>query len=87
MRDTVVIGGEIELVNHIDGETELDTHVDGEIGIFNNLGTIEHDKLVNRNLSDQHPIEAISGLSDILETIITADDLSIINCGTSTEVI
>ena len=81
MNDTVVIGGEIELESHIDGEIDLDCHMDGDIGIFGNVGTFEHDKLVNRDLPDQHPIEAITGLSDFIES------LGIIYCGTSTEVI
>ena len=81
MNDTVVIGGEIELESHIDGEVELNSHIDGEIGTFNNIGTFEHDKLVNRDLPNQHPIEAITGLSDFIAS------LGIIYCGTSTEVI
>lgn len=36
----------------------------------------DHDKLINRDLPDQHPISAITGLQDILDNIPTIDDLA-----------
>ena len=85
--DTIVIGGDLCLETHIDGETVLDTCVNGCVGTFFNLGVTEHDKLANRELPDQHPIDAITGLRDILDHVLTIDAISVINCGTSTEVI
>lgn len=36
----------------------------------NGKGTLYHDKLVHRDLPDQHPISAITGLQDALDTYI-----------------
>ena len=38
-------------------------------GIINGTGTYNHDELLNRDLPDQHPISAITGLEDRLEQI------------------
>lgn len=85
--DTVVVGGEIELESNVEGETCLTSCTRGQTGMFNNIGTYEHDRLIHRDYPDQHPIDAITGLREILNNIVTIDDLSIIYCGTSTEVI
>jgi len=45
---------------------------------FNNViltGTAKHDKLINRDLPDQHPITAITGLEEALDNAITGDEL------------
>lgn len=84
---TIVVGGEIELDSCIKGDICLTSCTCGEPGIFSNVGTHEHDKLIHREYPNQHPIEAIEGLRDILDTVVTKDDLSIIYCGTSTEVV
>jgi len=46
-----------------------------------------HDKLRYRDIPDQHPISAITGLQEALDSKVDLIDISIINCGTSTEVI
>ena len=77
IRNRVVIGGEIELHNNIDGEAQA---VLKEV-------TSDHNELIHRDLNDQHPISAITGLQEALDSKVDASDFSIINCGTSTEVI
>lgn len=42
MVDTVVIGGDIELINVIDGEINLATAMDGECGIFYEVSAREY---------------------------------------------
>ena len=85
--DTVVVGGEIELESNVKGETCLTSCTCGQVGMFSNIGTYEHDKLIHRDYPNQHPIDAITDLRDILNTLISIDDISLIYCGTSTEVI
>lgn len=46
-----------------------------------------HDRLRHRDYPDQHPILAITGLQEALDSKVSFIDISIINCGTSTEVI
>lgn len=41
------------------------------IGVKSSMGTDKHDKLLNRDLPDQHPIGAITGLQEILNHIWT----------------
>jgi len=36
----------------------------------------DHDKLINRDLPDQHPISAITGLQDILSSVPLTSDLA-----------
>lgn len=36
----------------------------------------DHNKLINKDLADQHPISAITGLQDILDNISTIDDFA-----------
>jgi len=43
-------------------------------------GTKDHTKLKNRDLPDQHPMSAITGLQEMFENLI-------IDCGSATEVI
>jgi len=50
-------------------------------------GTWDHSALFNRSASDQHPIGAITNLQETLDTKIDAEDISLIYCGTSTEVV
>lgn len=49
---------EFEIYDQPSLEFELDGVVDG--------GTNDHDKLINRDKADQHPIEAITGLKERL---------------------
>lgn len=105
MKDVVVIAGEIKLESRIDGEAELNSTVDGEaMPILKVAASSDHNTLTNRDMDDQHPISAITGLQDALDAKVEEeelarvafsgliDDLSqenivIIDCGTSTEVI
>lgn len=49
------------------------------------MGTTDHAALTNRNAADQHPIDAISGLKDVVDGLpaaMTADELrKILNGG------
>ena len=45
------------------------TTIDAELSLDVNI--LEHDKLTNRDLPDQHPIGAITGLQEILNQIWT----------------
>ena len=54
---------------------------------FISSGFGEHNKLIHREYPNQHPISAIDGLTDALAAKANLEDLSIIYCGTSTEVI
>ena len=47
----------------------------------------DHDTLRHRDYADQHPISAITGLQETLDSKLSIIDISIINCGTATEVI
>lgn len=88
MNDTVVIGGEISLRNTICGEISLRNDIDGDAGmVFIDRVENYHDRLQNRDLPDQHPMSAITGLTDALDSKVDLTDLSIIYCGTATEVI
>ena len=86
-RDKVVIGGEIELHSMIGGEVSIDSLIDGQAQPVWVSTSKDHAQLINRDLPDQHPISAITGLQDALDSKIDISDISIINCGTSTEVI
>ena len=66
----------IDLVGFLSGESNLDStlsskeDINGEIvsGITK-VATNDHDKLINRDLADQHPIDAITGLKQELMSI------------------
>lgn len=44
-------------------------NINAEFGRTNEIVTSDHNKLNNRDLSDQHPMEAISGLIEKLDEI------------------
>lgn len=73
----------------IDGDASIDVITDGEgqSVLVDNTGTFKHDELIHRDYPDQHPIEAITGLSNALSGKLDPSDLSIIYCGTATEVV
>lgn len=49
-------------------------------------GTNDHNKLKNRDLADQHPIEAITGLQDLLDRKVSEDEiLPLINDATKSK--
>lgn len=90
MRDKVVIGGDLCLRNTIDGQAcDVLTH---------DTGTFDHNELINRDLPDQHPMSAITGLSAAFDekanisdlapiAFLDSEGITILECGTSTEVI
>ena len=88
-QDTAVIGGCISLRNPICGNVGLNNLVSGQMGqvMARDTGTFDHNELINRDLPDQHPISAITGLQEALDSKADLADLSIINCGSATEVI
>lgn len=66
----------IDLIAYLSSESNLSAelsspaNINGEIvsGITK-VSTNDHDKLINRDLADQHPITAITGLSEELMSI------------------
>ena len=89
MHSVVVIDGEATIDLEQDGDVGIDLMEDGEGDrvIISETGTFEHDKLVHRDWPAQHPVQAIEGLTEALNEKPDISDLSIIYCGTSTEVI
>lgn len=59
---------EDELINTVvlEGKLVDEDIIDAQMGIVTEIMTSDHNKLMNRNLSDQHSIEAISGLEEAL---------------------
>ena len=43
MDDTVVIGGDVSLINQIDGEISLKSRIDGESGVFYEVSHETHE--------------------------------------------
>ena len=91
MHSVVVIDGEAELETIIDGDNDSSqlNIQDGEANdvLVYQTGTYFHDELHHRDYPNQHPISAIEGLTETLAAKPDLADLSIIYCGTSTEVI
>lgn len=56
------------LVNTLSLEAELagEEVLDAEMGVIHETETGDHTKLIHRDLANQHPIEAITGLSEAL---------------------
>lgn len=99
--------GKLQIDNQVEGKVKIDSQINGGIGVSTSqmiVGTKYHDKLENREIPNQHPIEAISGLNEALAekanaadlapvafsgllNDLTSDGFTILNCGTSTEVI
>lgn len=44
-------------------------------GVINGTGTYNHDELINRDLPDQHPISAITGLEDRLNNLTSIENI------------
>jgi len=44
------------------------THIEATLSL--NVTNTEHDKLTNRDLPDQHPIDAITGLREALDNVV-----------------
>lgn len=64
----------------IDDEDELEFGMNQAIVIRN------HDILINRDVANQHPISAITGLEEALASIPDLNDI-IWDCGTASEVV
>ena len=73
-----------EIVGSIEGDGEMSVRVENLVKVPT---AAEHEKLRHRDWPEQHPISAITGLEDELADKISESDISLINCGTSTEVI
>lgn len=60
-----------ELINTVSIEAELATEevLDACVGIVHEIETGDHTKLTNRDQPNQHPIEAIIGLSEALAKV------------------
>ena len=56
-------GGEIEPKKNINGTLE-------------GKGTKDHNRLINRDLADQHPISAITDLEDTLDTKLDSETVT-----------
>lgn len=67
--DVVMVEGDMSLNNLIDGESGLRNLMDGDEEGFVPVTTSDHDKLRHRDYVDQHPISAITGLEERLDSI------------------
>lgn len=80
-------GAEVDLNLHIDNaEVSMSDTTGGDLGVFYRVGggTLYHDRLRNRDLPDQHPIEAVSNLEGELalrpsEVLTNMDIYNILN--------
>lgn len=73
------VNGKLNIDNQIDGKVKIDSKVNGGVGISSGpiiSGTKYHDKLENRQLPDQHPIEAITGLTEVLSEKVNNNELA-----------
>lgn len=80
------LNGTLSGESNVSGSLNSTASVDGEINIPTMVAIGDHERLTGRDKPNQHPIEAISGLKDILDHSLLDTDVLIINCGTSTEV-
>lgn len=56
----------------VEVELEIeDKEIDLDIGEVQRVVSSKHDELLNRDLIDQHPISAITGLKDALDSMNT----------------
>lgn len=76
-----VVESDGEVIGVIESDGEIAAELESVIYIN------DHTKLHNRDKPNQHPIEAITNLRDELDAKISESDISLIYCGTSTEVI
>lgn len=88
--------GSIEIIRELNGTLSNLDNLSGELSQINtvggqvNLPTIiypEHSNIPGRDVPNQHPVSAITGLEELLETFIRSTDNLILDGGTSTEVI
>ena len=80
-----------ELIGVIEASGEVVGYLDSPAELVGELSSViyanDHSVLRNRDLPDQHPISAITGLQEELDSKIGGTGITIIYCGTSTEVI
>ena len=96
MEKTVVIGGQTSLIKTGEANLNLKTSRSGQIGVVTRTsgGTFDHALLRNRDLDDQHPISAITGLQEALDAAASSGLIENLNqqevvcfyCGTASEV-
>ena len=79
--------GTLSDVGTLQGTLQAGTeYLEGDLSTYINIPK-NHVDLLGRDEPDQHPIGAITGLQDALDSKLSAIDISIIYCGTSTEVV
>lgn len=94
MKLRVKFENENDLHLHFNSDNDFGLAIDSILEVVEN----DHNKLINRDLTDQHPIGAITGLQDILDGLApvaftgAAEDLIwpnplILYCGTASEVV
>ena len=80
--------GVVESGGEIKGVLESEGTIYGELGVSKVLYANDHTRLRNREVPDQHPISAITGLQEALDSKLDVNaEFVLIYCGTSTEVI
>ena len=94
MKLKVKFENENDLHLRFNSDNDFGLAIDSVLEVVEN----DHNKLRNRDLTDQHPIGAITGLQDILDSLApvaftgAAEDLIwpnplILYCGTASEVV
>ena len=96
MEKTVVLGGQTNLIKIAEASLNLKTSRSGQLGVVTrtSTGTFAHSLLRNRDLDDQHPISAITGLQDALDAAASSglienldqEEVVCFYCGTASEV-
>ena len=72
MKLRVKFNTENDLRFHFNTDNDFGVVIDSIYEVVEN----DHNKLINRNLADQHPIGAITGLQDILDSVPLTSDLA-----------
>ena len=76
----------VDIQTEIDDTPTLETTVDDELTLgitIEDATSQDHSKLYHRDKADSHPISAITGLQDALDSKVDIENL-ILDCGTST---
>lgn len=74
------ITGKLNAVGNMSGGIAIDYNLGGELSRI----VMDHADLTGRGEADQHPISAITGLSELTDGLTNG---FILNCGSATEVI
>ena len=60
----------------INGKLSAPATIDGDVQVVDHIYERDHNNLINRNLENQHPISAISGLEEALLEKANVSDLA-----------